>query len=282
MFSKWVMVLRSSIEHFADDDCFQLAGNMAFMTLLSVFPFFIFLTAIAGFVGDQRAMTEIIQNTHTLMPPDVSNAIIPILTDVISNQQGGLLTLGIVVALWTASSGVQALRLGLNRAYDAVEHRPFWMTRIISMCFVVVGAVFLVTVSMLIVLGPVALKILAKYVVLPSGLSFTINIVRYISAFGILAIMMLVIHRILPARHMPGIRMWPGILLTIVMWLSTASLFSLYLSHFNSYAVTYGSLGGIMIALIFFYLTGLIFLFGGQFNAALWRVKNDATPQSQN
>ena len=117
---------------------------------------------------------------------------------------------------------------------------------------------------------------MSAYGVLPPDLPATFDVARYAIAIGVLVIMLLAIHSILPARRMREVSLWPGILLTIVLWLTAASLFSLYLSHFNSYAITYGSLGGIIIALIFFCLTGIVFLLGGQFNAALWRHHNGA------
>src|SRR5579883_3203679 len=133
----------------------ELSGYMAFTALLALFPFLIFLAALAGFLGDQESATRVVASAFKFVPHEVASALAPVIHEVVSQHRGGLLIFGIVFALWTASSGVEALRVLLNRSYGVQETRSVWWLRTQSLAVVVVGAGLSLVASIAIVLGPV-------------------------------------------------------------------------------------------------------------------------------
>jgi len=272
-----------AISGFLEDDGLVLAGHMAFITILSMFPFIIFLVALSGFIGQTEAGTEALAFLFNTMPEMVRGVLEPPIMEVVTNQRADLLTFGIVFTIWTASSGLEALRAVLNRALGAVEHRPTWRRRVVSLGFVVMFSGLIVIGVMMLVLGPVLWQAandlctieadwtvaLAWFCEFPEtwgvvwvGVRYTITALMFLTVITVL-------YQLLPARRLPLKHTIPGAFLAQALWLAAASGFSQYLKYSADYSVTYGSLGGIVIALIFFYVMGAIFILGAEFNAAL-------------
>lgn len=250
---------------------FELSGYIAFTAILALFPFLIFLTALAGFIGDSESADRVIVTLFELSPPDVAKVLAPILHDVLTQQHGGLMTLSILFALWTASSGVEALRTLLNRCYDVRETRAFWRTRPESVVIVIAGASLALVLSVALVLGPVIWKVVTDYLPVSDAWFLPWVVLRYGLAAMLVAVCLIALHRMLPNCNQPMRRVWPGAATTALLWLTTAALFSVYVDHFASYSVTYGSLGGVIMTLMFFYISAIIFAFGAEVNASLAR-----------
>jgi len=248
---------------------FELSGYIAFTAILALFPFLIFLTALAGFIGDTDSADRVISTLFELSPQDIAKVLAPILKDVLTQQHGGLLTVSILFALWTASSGVEALRTLLNRCYGVRETRPVWRTRPESMVIVVAGASLALVLSVVLVLGPVIWKLVTDYLPIDGAWFLPWVILRYGLAAIVVAACLVGLHRLLPNCHQPLHRVWPGAATTALLWLATAGLFSVYVDNFASYSVTYGSLGGVVMTLMFFYISAIIFAFGAELNACL-------------
>jgi YihY family inner membrane protein len=136
------------------DEGLELSGYIAFTAFLSLFPFLIFLAALAGFLGDRETADEFIDAMFEFMPADVAQTLAPAVREVIGARQGGLLTFGILATLWFASNGFEALRTGLNRAYSVAEKRAIWWLRLQSIAFVVVGGLIILFLSLAVILGP--------------------------------------------------------------------------------------------------------------------------------
>ena len=251
---------------------FELSGYIAFTAILALFPFLIFLTALAGFVGDAESAERIIATLFDLAPPAVVQVLAPILRDVLTQQHGGLLTISILFALWTASSGVEALRTLLNRCYEVTETRSFWRTRPFSVVIVMGGASLALVLSVPLVLGPILWRLVTDHMPISGAWFLPWVVLRYGLAALLVSACLIGLHRMLPNCHQPMRRVWPGAATTALLWLSTAALFSVYVDNFASYSVTYGSLGGAIMVLMFFYVSAVIFAFGAELNAALARL----------
>jgi membrane protein len=252
------------------DEGLELSGYIAFTAFLSLVPFLIFLTALTGFLSDEQTAADLIDAMFTFMPTDVAETLAPALGDVISARRGGLLTFGILTTLWFASNGIEALRVGLNRAYRVTEERPIWRLRLQSIGFVVVSGFVLFFLSLAVILGPLVWDALGPLMgsTLETELVFISS--RSLVAAALLWGALLLLHRWLPDVRQPFGRVLPGVCVTVVLWLTGASLFSWYVGHLADYSVVYGSLGGVAITLVFFYLTAAIFIFGAELNA-VWR-----------
>jgi membrane protein len=200
--------------------------------------------------------------------------------EVVGVRERGLLTFSILATLWFASSGVEALRSGLNRAYSVSEERAMWWLRLQSIAFVIASAFVIFFLSLVVILGPLVWRVLGAEIHedLDRRLLFLIG--RYVVAVVLLLGALLLLHRWLPNTRQAFARVLPGVCVTTVLWLMGASLFSWYVGNLANYALFYGSLGGVAITLVFFYITAIIFIFGAEFNA-VWRERTGRRPAPQ-
>jgi membrane protein len=256
----------------ADHDGLTVAGYMAFAAFTSLFPFLIFLAALASFLGTAETADEVVDGMFLFLPDDVATTLAPAVHEVMAGRRGGLLTFGVLATLWTASSGVEALRDALDRAYGVEDLEPIWWRRLQSVAVVVLGALLLFVVSLAVILGPVLWRLVEFLEAPGAGAELAWTLGRYALATLVLAAGLLALHRWLPGAGWPLRAVLPGVLLTLGLWLLGASLFSLYLGTVADYSVTYGSLGGVVITLFFFYLTAVLFILGAEYNAVRRRV----------
>lgn len=245
----------------------MVAGYMAFAAFTSLFPFLIFLAALASVLGTHETAQETIEGLFLFMPADVAKTLAPAVHQVMAGHHGGLLTIGVLATLWTASSGIEALRAALDRAYGTTGLAPIWWRRLQSMALVVAGALVLFVASLAVILGPVLWRVLEIFGRPSEEEEVIWTIGRYLLGALVLAMGLIGLHRWLPNRRLPPRALIPGVALTLILWLLGASLFSLYLGTVADYSVTYGSLAGVAITLLFFYLTGAVFILGGEYNA---------------
>jgi membrane protein len=258
----------------------ELSGYIAFTAFFSLFPFLIFLAALAGFLGDRETADDFNAAMFDFMPPDVAETLAPAVREVIGSRQGGLLTIGILTTLWFASNGIEALRTGLNRAYGVSEERAMWRLRMQSVAFVIAGGFIIFFLSLAVLLGPLIWRVLGPAIddVLATELVFVS--VRYLVATFLLWGALMLLHRWLPNTKQAYSRVLPGVCVSTVLWLVMASLFSWYIGHLARYSAFYGSLGGVAITLFFFYISAIIFIFGAELNA-VWRERTGRRPAPQ-
>jgi membrane protein len=262
------------------DQGLELAGYIAFTAFFSLFPFVIFLAALAGFLGDRETANEFIVAMFDLLPDDVAQTLAPAVREVMGARRGGLLTVGILTTLWFASSGVEALRAGLNRAYGVTEERALWWLRLQSIAFVIAGGLIMFFLSLAVILGPLLWRALGPTLDDLLGTELAFLTLRHLAALVLLWGALMLLHRWLPNARQAYLRVLPGVCATTLLWFVGASLFSWYIGHLADYSAFYGSLGGVAITLMFFYVTAIIFLFGAEFNA-LWRERTGRRPAPQ-
>ena len=262
------------------DEGLVLAGYIAFTAFLSLFPFLIFLAALAGFLGDRETADRFIEAMFEFMPDDVAETLAPAVGEVVGARHGGLLTFGILFTLWFASNGFEALRTGLNRAYGVSEQRAIWWLRLQSIAFVISGGLIILFLSLVVVLGPLVWRVLGPTVDQMLETRLVFGTARYVFAAVLLFGALIFLHRWLPNTRQALRRILPGVAATTVLWLLGAGVFAWYVGHLTDYSVYYGSLGGVAITLMFFYVSAIIFIFGAEINA-VWREETgrQAAPQ---
>jgi membrane protein len=268
-----VRIVWRAIMHLIDDGGMTYAGHIAFMTLFSLFPFLIFLFTLAGELGQTEAARDFVNMSLNALPIEVRQAIEPAIESVISTRRTGLMTLSILTALWAVSSGIEALREALNKAYGVEDSRPIWLCRLQSLAFTIIFSISIIVVTLMLVIGPVVWSYIQPHLKVPWQWGWFYEAVRYVVAIGLLYLVVALLYRWLPSRHLPRREVLPGAAVTVLLWLALASLFSLYLQNLGRFSVTYGSLGGIVITLMFFYLSALIFVFGAEINSARRRAE---------
>ncbi len=261
-------IVWQAIVHLVNDGGMTFAGHIAFMTLLSLFPFLIFLTTLAAEIGQIEAARNFITVSLHAFPPEVSEAIRPAIDQVLGNRRTGLMTVSILASLWATSSGLEALREALNKAYGVEEPRSILFCRVQSLAFTIVASISIIIVMLVLVIGPVLWSLVQPMLKVPWRWGLMYEAMRWLIAVGLLYLMVVLLYRWLPSRHLPRREILPGAAATVVLWLVLASLFSFYLQNLGRFSLTYGSLGGIVITLMFFYISALIFIFGAELNSA--------------
>jgi membrane protein len=266
-------IIWQAIVHLIYDGGLTYAGHIAFMTLFSSFPFLIFLTTLAAEVGQTEAARDFVTMALNALPDEVSAAIRPAIEEVVSTRRTGLMTISILLSLWATSSGIEALREALNKAYGVEEARPIWLLRLQSLGFTIIFSICIILVMLVLVIGPVLWSYIQPLLKVPWQWGWFYEAVRYLLAVVLLYLVVAVLYRWLPSRHLPRREILPGAAVTVVLWVALASLFSLYLQNLARFSLTYGSLGGIVVTLLFFYISALIFIFGAEVNSARRRAE---------
>lgn len=269
---KWSLrIVVEAFRHFLADDGWAIASHIALSTLMAMFPFLIVVTALAGFLfGSKDLADEAAKLLLQAWPPQVAAPIAQDITGVLTNMRGGVLTFGLLFALYFASSGVESLRVGLNRAYDARELRPWWLLRLESIIYVLVGAVAILAFSFLVVLAPLIWDKLVHYVPALAPFYGMVTVARYAIAASLLIIALVVVHFWLPAGQRSFMQITPGIIVTLLLWLAGGESFGRYLASYAfAYVSMYAGLASAMVALVFLYLCATIFIYGGELNSVI-------------
>ena len=267
-------IVIDAIGRFLVDDGWPISSNIALALLTSLFPFLIFVTALASFFGSQDLSDEAAQLLFGAWPPEVAGPIAREVHNVLTAPRGGLLTFGAVLALYFSSSALEALRTGLDRAYDFVDTRPWWLLRLQSIAFMAFASFALLALAFLVVLGPL---IWSRVIAVAPGLASMYTLVTF-ARLGIatiaLAATLLLAHLWLPAKRLRLVDVAPGVTVTFVCSVGFGEAFGIYLSEFaRNYVSTYAGLASVMIALVFLYSLAAIFVFGGELNAAIMRAR---------
>jgi membrane protein len=258
---------------FLADDGWAIASHIALSALMAMFPFFIVLTSLAGFFfGSSDLADEVAKLMLATWPEEVAVPIAREIHSVLATTHTGALTLGALFAIFFASSGVESLRIGLNRAYGMVETRNWILLRLESIGYVLVAAIGALALGLLIVLGPLIFHTALGYAPWLEPLEGTFTLFRFGIAGVVLTIALFVAHKWLPAGRRRVVEILPGIVVTLALWLVAGVGFGRYLAEFSrTYVTYYAGLASAMIALVFLYWTASIFVYGGALNAAIFR-----------
>jgi membrane protein len=251
-------------------DGFIHAGNLAFLALLALFPFLIFAAAVAQLIGQDQDTQLAVYNILRQLPPGVADTLRQPIEEVLAARTGPLLWFGAIVGLWTAASFIETIRDILRRAYGIKFCAPFWEYRMWSILWIL-GAVFVMFIAFAL---SVALSsfdfFLEEYFPFAEGLGSRLGLYRIIPGLALFTTVYVLFFALTPSRYRkPGCRKWPGALFITGWWLAMVELLPPSLELLGGYDLTYGSLAGVMIALLFFFMVGLGVVVGAELNAAL-------------
>ncbi|MCJ2007714.1 YihY/virulence factor BrkB family protein, partial [Methylobacterium sp. J-092] len=251
-----------------------IASHIALSILTSLFPFLILLAALAGLLGTKSLADEAGLLIFDAWPREVAKPIVGEVHRVLTEQRGGVLTVGALLALYFSSSGVESLRVGLNRAYGLREMRPWWLTRLESIGYVVCGACAMLAFALLVVLGPLIWRNVVLVAPGLEPLGLTVAIARIGITALLLAAVLIIAHKFVAAGRRSFLAVLPGIGVTLLLWFFAGLGFGFYLDRFsNAYASTYGGLATAMVFLVFLYWLAAMFLFGGEINGTVIAAK---------
>jgi membrane protein len=265
---------------FLREEGWMIASHIALSTLMSLFPFLIFVTALTGFLfGSERLSDQVAQLLLESWPREVAEPISREIGNVLTNARGGVLTAGVVLALYFSSSGIESLRIGLNRAYGETETRPWWLLRLESIAYVLVGAIALSALAFLIVLAPLILRMAVRYAPGLAGIEGIVTFARLGIATTVLVVALVLGHKWLPYGRRSLSEIAPGIVVTLILWLVAGEAFGTYLAEFSgAYVTTYAGLASAMVALVFLYWAAGIFVYGAALNQAIRKARRNRPP----
>ncbi len=276
---RWLRIPYEAMASFIRDDGWGIASYIALSALMALFPFLIVVTALAGFFfGSKQLADEAAAILLEAWPSQVAAPLAADIQGVLTSLHGGALTFGAVFSVYFASSGVESLRIGLNRAYSITEGRSWWWLRIEAILYVIVGAISILAFAFLVVLAPLIWAKLTRYVPALEPFSDLITFARVTTAAVVIIVALLIVHLWLPGGRRGLAEVAPGIIATLILWLVSGELFGRYLAEFAyGYVTMYAGLASAMVALIFLYICASIFLYGGELNAeiAIARAKRE-------
>lgn len=264
-------IIWNAVSHFNDDDGWAMASYLAISALMALFPFLIFATTLASFLGAQAFSDTAVHLVFDTWPEQIAEPIAREVVNVLTIQRGDLLTYGVALAAFFASNGIEALRTSLNRAYRVTETRSIWFRRTQSLGFVLIATIGFVLISILLVFAPLIARFLETQLEWVRPYMGTITIWRFIIASTVIVMGLVAVHIWLPDGKRPLLDIVPGIIFTLIGWLIGSSVFAAYLNNFSSYVSTYAGLASIMIAVVFLYIVSMIFILGGELNASIRR-----------
>lgn len=255
-----------------DEDIFSSAAQVGFYFMFALFPLLLFLISLMGLVlekaDDIRA--ELFVYLRQVMPGSALDLVQKTLEEVVQSSSGGKLTLGFVIALWSASAGIDSVRVALNSVYKLKETRPYWKTKLSSLLLTLAIAVLIFIALGVIFYGSQFLSLGLETVGLPIPSPLLLQILSFVVVAIVLTAAFALIYSFVP-NHLPFKWTWitPGAVVAIILWVLASLGFRLYLNYFNTYAATYGSLGAIIILMLWLYITALAIIIGGAINAIL-------------
>jgi len=252
-----IKILRVALVDTIRQDGVEHAGYLAFLSILSIFPFLIFLISIIGHFGGEQVVVE---------------SLMPRIAEIISGPPQSFLTLAIIGVIWTASSSVEGLRTILNRAYRVHLPPPYLLRRLISIIEFFIITFSITAVVMLFIIIPTFFTNTPIEILLNFFINNKLPVLHKFTLFIFLTCSVSLLYYAIPNVKQKITKTFPGAVLTVILWTITQKIFLYYLNQFDQFNLVYGSLAGIMIYLMFFYLLNVIFILGAEFNHNFYRV----------
>lgn len=252
---------------FKDDGLSALSAQLTFYLLLSLFPFLLFLLNLLSFT--RVSAGEFAQNITKFMPRDVALFINGAINELVLSRSPALLSVSALITLISASGGINAVSRGLNKAYDMDEKRPFWKVKIISVVFTIGIAIIMLTALLFLIFGDLIGVYIFSYLPDTEALLELWAWVRYAVPVGMMIFVFSLLYMCVPDCKIRFKEALPGSLFSTAGWIAVSAVFSVYVNNFSGFTRIYGSIGGIIILLIWIYLSSMVILLGGEINAAL-------------
>jgi membrane protein len=264
----WTELLKRTLKEAQADDCLGLAAQLAYYFLLGLVPALVFFVALAS-LFPPSLLERMVTALAAFAPADIVTIVRDQLATIAGGSQTGLLTFGLVMALWSSSAAVVSIVDALNRAYGIEESRPWWRVRLLAIGLTLSLAAFIIVAFGLVLVGPRLAEIVATRVGLGAAVEWTWKIVQWPVVFALVALALGLLNYFAPDAEQDWTWVTPGAVLATALWLLASLAFKFYLSHFADYNATYGSLGGAIVLMLWFYVSGLSILAGAEMNAEI-------------
>lgn len=261
------------------DHATTLAAAQAYYYLLAIVPLLILLLSILPYlqIDPQRAVDFI----GSVLPGEVASTFEETIVSVVSTPRGGLLTVGILGTLWSASNALNAFIEATNQAYDVEETRSFIKMKATAILLTLFMLVAVIIALVLPIFGGAIIDMINSFMNLPSQMEILFQVLRWVISIIVMSLVLACLYKFAPNKHFPFKEVWIGAIIATILWQLVSLGFSFYVSNFGSYNATYGSLGGLIVLMLWFFLTGLILVVGAEINAILHKRKNTKNAPAQ-
>ncbi len=258
-----------------------VAGNFAYLALLTIFPFFIVAAALGGVFGRSEYGQQAVNAFLAAVPPSMAAVMAAPVEAAMTARTGPLLWLAVIVGLWTTGSLIESIRSVIRRAYGTTNDKPFWRYRLGSIALIIIAVLAtMLALSMQVVLVGAA-EVIAASVRFPQDAGLLVAFSQLFTFLVLLGMLYLVFGMLTPTIYRrAGHPIWPGPLFISIWWMVSLAALPFFLSNFANYDLTYGSLAGVMVSLIFFFLIGLAMVIGAELNAAIARAGGGVPQQT--
>ncbi|MDN5709578.1 MAG: YihY/virulence factor BrkB family protein [Planococcus sp. (in: firmicutes)] len=259
-------------QEFKKDHATTLAAAQAYYYLLAIVPLLILLLAILPYlqIDPQRAVDFI----GTILPGEVANTFEDTIVSVVTTPSGGLLTFGILGTLWSASNAMTAFMEATNQAYDVEETRSFFVKKGLAIVLTLFMLIAVIVALILPIFGGTIIDMINQFLNLPQQTEIIFQVLRWVISIVVMSLVLAMLYKFAPNKQFPFKEVIIGAIIATVLWQLVSLGFSFYVSNFGSYSATYGSLGGLIVLILWFFLTGLILVVGAEINAILHRRKH--------
>ena len=271
----WTELAKRTGREILADDCLGLAAQLAYYFFLALFPALLFLVAIVSFIPVAGLLGAITSNLARIAPGEVLSIIQDQILKIAHEKNGGLLTIGVLGAVWSTSAGLNAIMETLNRAYDIEESRPWWKVKLIGLGLTISLAAFIVVSFALVLVGPTLAERVAVWAHMGPAFTWAWKIAQWPVIFLLVATAVALIYYFAPDAVQEWRWLIPGSILATVLWLAISLAFKFYVARFGSYNATYGTIGGVIVLMLWFYLSALAVLVGAELNAELEHASAD-------
>jgi membrane protein len=242
------------------------AAAVSYQVFFSLFPFLIFLLALLGLLNLQPVFDFLLQQSKTVMPQNAFSMVQGVVQQIQGQASGGVMSIGVIVALWSASSAVRTAMHAMNVAYD-VEDRPAWKKFPLSILYTLVLATLLIAAAGLMFMGPQLVQPLLRPLGLEQAFLAVWSVARIPVAVLLLVVAVALIYWLFPNVRQPFRFITPGAVIAVIVWILASLAFSYYVSNFSSYSATYGALASVVVLLLYFFISAAILLLGAEINA---------------
>src|SRR4051812_10981909 len=265
----WREVLTRTIREAWADNIFGMSAQLAYYFFFSLFPALLLLIAMASYFPVETLVGQVFTSMSGFAPPEALTIITDQITKITQAKPGGLLTFGVAAALWSSSSAMSAIINTLNSAYDVEEGRPWWEVQLTALLLTVGVAVFILVSFALVIIGPTMAEKTAVWLHFGPAFAWGWKILQWPFVFALASTGIALIYYFAPDAKQEWVWLTPGSLLATTLWLAATLGFKYYVVNISSYAATYGALGGVMVLMLWCYISGAVILVGAEMNAEI-------------
>jgi membrane protein len=255
-----------------EDEVLDRAAGLSYYFLFALFPTLLFLTALFGMLPLPDVMSQLLEYADRMLPGAAASILRETLTEVVSGARGSLLSVGALAALWAASNGMLSIMTALNVAYRVADRRRWWKTRLVAIALTLGFSLFALTGLLLLVFGGRIGEIMAARIGHGPAFTLTWSVLQWPAAVLLVLTSLSLVYRLAPADGRRWHWITPGSIFAVLAWLLMSSGLRLYVASFGSYNATYGSIGGVILLMLWLYLTGVALLIGAEINSAVEHV----------